>query len=48
MKTRNELILEFMFAVAKHFDHMMVSPEENAKEIYANAVALADKYLENL
>ena len=48
MKMRSELILEFMLALARNHDELMVGPEENAKHIFENAEALADKYLRSL
>jgi hypothetical protein len=46
MKTRQELILDFMLALTKGIyasETMWVKPEE----VYNDACMLADKYLEN-
>lgn len=48
MKTRQELILDFMLALASNDSFGTFDPQENANDIYEQAVALVDKYMENL
>jgi hypothetical protein len=44
MKTRQELILDFMLALAGKADYFIY----DAQRIYVIAASLADEYLENL
>lgn len=48
MKTRSELILDFMLALSSNDAFGTFDPQENANDIYEQAVALVDKYLETL
>jgi len=47
MKTRQELILEFMLALASGI-YASAAISAKSEEIYNNACRLADKYLENV
>jgi len=48
MKTRQELILDFMLALASNNGFATFEPKENANDIYEQAVALVDRYMETL
>jgi hypothetical protein len=48
MKTRSELILDFMLALASNDSFGTFDPQENANDIYEQAVALVNKYMETL
>ena len=47
MKTRSELILDFMLALASNDSFGTFDPQENANDIYEQD-ALVNKYLETL
>ena len=48
MKTRQELILDFMLALSSNNGFAILDPKENAVDIYKQAVELTNIYLENL
>jgi len=48
MKTRQELILDFMLALASNDGCATFDVQENANNIYEQAVALVDRYMETL
>jgi hypothetical protein len=56
MKTRQEMIYDFMLALAPNIDNIYIRMKENACEepvnaaegVYATAESLADVYLESL
>lgn len=48
MKTRQELILEFMLALSSNNGFAILDPKENALDIYQQATELVNIYLENL
>ena len=48
MKTRQELILDFMLALASGFYAGEHNTPSDSEEVYKLAAILADEYLENL
>lgn len=48
MKTRQEMIYDFMVALASNAEMTQAEDERAASNIYKLAAALADKYLENV
>ena len=58
MKTRQELILDFMLALTGNADYFLLFPEgenypdikdlNDAQRVYVIAASLADEYLENV